>query len=121
MSKQSRFERTEEITLRAQDLRAETSKTEARLWPKLCKGRMGASFRKQHPIGPYFADYCCVSLKLVVEVDGPFHEKSKDKVRDRVMAERGYDVLRFSVEDLDKRFTSVVETIHDSVQLRLQA
>ena len=46
MPKSSRFERTEETTLRAQDLRAEVSKTEAKLWPKLCKGRMGASFRK---------------------------------------------------------------------------
>lgn len=121
MTERSRFERTEDTTLRAQELRTEVSKTEGRLWPKLCKGRMGASFRKQHPIGPYFADYCCVSLKLIIEVDGPHHEKSKDDVRDSFLTSRGYDVLRFPAQDMDKHFKDVVETIYANVQLRLQA
>ena len=92
MPKPSRYSRTEEITEQARDLRGEVSKTEGKLWPRLCKGRMGASFRKQHPIGPFFADYCCVSLKLVVEVDGPLHDMGRDEARDRFMAERGLDV-----------------------------
>ncbi len=119
MAGKSRFSRTEEITLRAQDLRSDVSQTEAKLWPRLCKSRMGAPFRKQHPIGPYFADYCCVPLKLVIEVDGPLHSKAEDDVRDRVMERHGYYVLHFSVEDMDKRFRSVVDTIHEQVQVRL--
>jgi very-short-patch-repair endonuclease len=119
MPEKSRYERTEDITERARDLRADVSKTEARLWPRLSRGKMGASFRKQHPIGPYFADYCCVSLKLVIEIDGPLHDGKKDAARDRMMNERGYDVLRFSVEDVDRRFRSVIDTIHEHVQLRL--
>ena len=115
----SRFTRSEETTLRAQDLRSEVSKTEAKLWPRLCKSRMGAPFRKQHPIGPYFADYCCVPLKLVIEIDGPFHTKADDDIRDNVMNRHGYDVIRFSVEDMDKRFRNVVDTIHAQVELRL--
>ena len=119
MAGNSRFSRTEEITLRAQDLRSEVSKTEAKLWPRLCKSRMGAPFRKQHPIGPYFADYCCVPLKLVIEVDGPLHSKADDDVRDRVMGTLGYDVIRFSVEDMDRRLRGVIDTIHQQVELRL--
>jgi very-short-patch-repair endonuclease len=114
-----RFSRTDEITMRAQDLRADVTKTESKLWPRLCKGRMGAPFRRQHPLGPYFADYCCVPLKLVIEVDGPTHERNNDEARDRFLAERGYDVLHFSVEDMDRRFKNVLETIHQHVQLRL--
>lgn len=79
MQKPSRYVRTEETPERARDLREDASTTEPKLWPRLCKGRMGASFRKQHPIGPYFADYCCVSLKLVVEVDGPLHDRRSDE------------------------------------------
>ncbi|MDP3495428.1 MAG: DUF559 domain-containing protein [Hyphomonadaceae bacterium] len=115
----SRFERTEDITERARDLREDVSKTEAKLWPRLCRGRMGASFRRQHPIGPYFADYCCPSLKLVIEVDGPFHSHDHDQARDRFLNERGYDVLRFSVEDMDRRFDGVIDTIHARVQMAL--
>lgn len=119
MADKSRFSRTEDTTLRAQDLRSEVSKTETRLWPRLCKSRMGAPFRRQHPVGPYFADYCCVALKLVIEVDGPLHSKAEDDVRDRFMGRQGYDVIRFSLEDIDKRFRSVIDTIHDQIQMRL--
>ena len=119
MQKPSRYSRTEDITERARDLREDVSATEAKLWPRLCKGRLGAPFRKQHPIGPYFADYCCVSLKLVVEVDGPLHDRRKDEARDRFLAARGYDVLRFSVQEVDLNFRGVLETIRDQVQLRL--
>ena len=120
MPKQSRYARTENIAERVRDLREGVSKTEAKLWPRLCKGRMGASFRKQHPIGPFFADYCCVSLRLVIEIDGPLHSADEDAARDRFMAEHGYDVLRFTVEDVDKRFRSVIDTIHDQIRLRVQ-
>jgi very-short-patch-repair endonuclease len=33
----------------------------------------GVKFRRQHPIGPYFADFACVSKKLVIEIDGEHH------------------------------------------------
>jgi very-short-patch-repair endonuclease len=120
MPKHSRFARTEEISERAQDLRSEATRTEAKLWSRLCKSRMGAPFKRQHPIGPFFADYCCVPLKLVVEIDGPLHDAQQDKSRDLVMKRHGYDVMRFTFEDMDRRFRSVVETIRAEVQLRLQ-
>lgn len=80
---------------------------------------MGASFRRQHPVGPYFADYCCPSLKLVIEIDGPFHSREDDQRRDQFMIRRGFDVLRFSVEDMDLRFRNVIDTIHARVQIGL--
>ena len=116
----SRFSRTEDITERARDLREDVSRTESKLWPRLCKGRMGASFRRQHPIGPFFADYCCPALKLVIEIDGPFHSAAEDAARDHIITARGYHVLRFTVEDMDHRFTDVINTIHQHVQLGLQ-
>ncbi|MFT7639078.1 MAG: very-short-patch-repair endonuclease [Pirellulaceae bacterium] len=34
----------------------------------------GLKFRRQHPIGPYYADFACVTRKLVVELDGGYHD-----------------------------------------------
>ncbi len=30
-------------------------------------------FRREVPIGPYTADFCCLELKLVIEIDGAPH------------------------------------------------
>ena len=111
--------RSREQTLIARKLRREVSKTEKRLWPHLRDGQMGASFRRQHVIGDDFVDYCCVTLKLVIEVDGPLHDPVRDAVRDARLARRGYDVLRFGVQEIDTNLQGVVSTIYDAVRMRL--
>ena len=113
--------RTREETLFARGLRRDASKTERRLWPHLRGSAMGAPFRRQHPIGRDFVDYCCVPLRLVVEVDGPAHDAGRDSLRDARLAASGYDVLRFSVQEMDENFEGVVSTIYDAIQVRLMA
>ncbi len=113
--------RTPEQTAFARELRRKTSRTERRLWPHLRSNQMGAPFRKQHPIAGYLADYCCVPLKLVIEVDGHTHDAARDAVRDNRMRERGFDVLRFSVQEIDENRDGVISTIHGEVQVRLLA
>jgi very-short-patch-repair endonuclease len=55
----------------ARELRLADSRTEQAVWELLRAHRLGGlKFRRQHPIGPYFADFACVARKLVVEVDG---------------------------------------------------
>jgi very-short-patch-repair endonuclease len=50
------------------------SGTESRLWYRLrCRQLLGRKFRRQVPIGPYFADFACLDARLVVEVDGDHH------------------------------------------------
>ena len=55
-------------------------------------------FRREVPIGPYTADFCCVELKLIVEIDGEPHLTEKgcehDRVRDEYMRKQGYSILR---------------------------
>ena len=61
------------------------------------------------PISPYAADFCCVALKLVVEIDGEHHRteygRKHDQRRDRFLAEQGYEVVRIegyeAVRDVD--------------------
>lgn len=113
--------RTRDQTDFARKLRRDTSKTERRLWPHLRNNALGAPFRRQHVIGTYFVDYCCVPLNLVVEIDGPAHSLSRDAKRDTELANLGFDVLRFSVQEMDENLEGVVSTIYDAVHLRLMA
>src|SRR5258708_26569541 len=59
---------------RARDLRRNATATERLLWLAL-KGKQmrGMKFRRQHPIGAYFADFACLSARLIVKLDGERH------------------------------------------------
>ncbi len=95
------------------------SNTEWRLWYHL-KGRelLGHKFRRQVPIGPYFADFACLDARLVVEVDGDHHgyQQAYDARRDRLLCELGFRVLRFWVNEIDENIDGVVETILEDLQ-----
>ena len=84
---------------RARDLRRNTTLAEARLWEQLRAKRMqGLKFVRQHPIGPYFADFACRGAKLIVEIDGATHSTNAELERDRrrtaFLNQQGYRVLR---------------------------
>jgi very-short-patch-repair endonuclease len=77
------------------------TKAETLLWHALRDRRLdGHKFRRQAPIGPYFADFICVAMALVVEADGRTHEAeeaaAKDAARDAWFRREGYRVLRIS-------------------------
>ena len=52
---------------RARRLRREETDAERRLWMYLRRHQLGVQFRRQHPIGPYIVDFCCVERLLIVE------------------------------------------------------
>ncbi len=38
----------------------------------------GFKFSRQMPIGPYFADFLCREMNLIVEIDGYSHDTQQD-------------------------------------------
>ena len=85
-------------TTRARELRRDGSRAERICWELLRDRRMaGIKFRRQHPIGPYFADFACISRKLVIEIDGDHHafQVDADARRTAAMEREGWRVLRF--------------------------
>jgi len=85
---------------RARRMRREKGTAERKLWYRLRQiNRQGFQFRQQAPIGPYIADFCDHSAKLIVEVDGAQHGEPKglaaDKRRTRWLESQGYRELRF--------------------------
>ena len=77
----------------------------------------GLRFRRQHPIGRYIADFCCLSKKLIIELDGEYHAtiRQADKVRDDFLQKRGFRVLRFTNEHVFDRIEWILQTIADEL------
>ncbi|MEO6064120.1 MAG: endonuclease domain-containing protein [Thermoflexales bacterium] len=103
-------------TGRARALRRRQSTPEARLWQALRNRQLAVfKFRRQHPIGRYIVDFCCESAKLVVEVDGDSHAgaeaEARDASRTAALEGYGYRAIRFTNEDVGKRFEAVLEAI----------
>ena len=79
----------------------------------------GFRFRRQHPIGPYVADFFCPKAKLVVELDGGQHAEAenatKDEIRTQWLRARGYRVLRIWNSELTTNPHGVREAIYASL------
>ena len=91
--------RTEEQTAFARKLRRKQMLAERILWILLRDRDLARyKFRRQQPIGVYFADFVCSRHKIVVECDGVTHEGRElfDAARDAYMASCGYRVLRYT-------------------------
>ena len=85
----------------ARRLRANATEAERKLWSLLRRKRIaGLRFRRQHPVGPYIADFYCAAAKLIIELDGSQHcEPSNlayDAARTKWLERHGYCVLRFN-------------------------
>ena len=54
-------------------------------------------FRRQHPIGPFVLDFCCVERRLAIEVDGEVHaaQRDRDAEREALLNAAGYRLFRF--------------------------
>ena len=66
------------------------------LWKLLRNRRLEhLKFRRQVPIGRYIVDFLCLRHRLIVEVDGPFHDPDRDALRDAWLRSEGFTVLRF--------------------------
>ena len=101
-------------TARARDLRKRQTHAEATLWQYLRASRLdGLRFRRQHPIDRYFADFACVSLKLVIELDGGIHDLKivEDAERELLIAEAGFLVLRSGNEAFLRNPNILLEAI----------
>jgi len=100
---------------RARALRRELTDAERILWSRLKGRQLGWQFRVQHPVGPYIADFACVRLKLIVEVDGATHgtiaEQMHDARRSRYLEIQGWEVMRFWNDEVYRNLDGVLGSI----------
>lgn len=109
-------------THRAQELRQADFVAAKRLWTAL-RGRKldGLKFRREHPVGRYFADFACVEAKLVVEIDGLSHDDEaasvRDQHRDREIEAAGWQVVRLGNRDVLEDLPAVLTRISAAARI----
>ena len=101
----------------AKKLRKNLTNAETILWSQLQQGRsQGYRFRRQHPIGPFVADFASMRARLVIEIDGATHgsdeEQLYDQRREAYLRKRGWRVVRFRNGDVYEDAHAVVDAIY---------
>ncbi len=111
-----------EIRQRARKLRKSSTPAEEKLWQALRNRNLaGFKFRRQHPIGPYIADFYCAEVRLIVELDGGGHldQMEYDQNRTDWLEEQGYRVIRFWNDDVLNYLDDVAKEILLTLEERM--
>ncbi len=104
------------------ELRKEQTTAECLLWEELKNRKLlNKKFIRQFPIKyEYFnkrsffiVDFICYEKKLIIEIDGEIHNKLQltDKLRTEVLNNLGFNVIRFSNEDILNNMSNTLEEI----------
>ena len=110
---------------RAKQLRQTMTRAETLLWRYLKANRLdGLGFRRQLPVRNYIADFVCLSAKLVVELDGESHDSDErqkaDRKRDAFFTSEGFEVLRFTNEQVMSGLEGALEVIRQATASRIR-
>ena len=99
----------------AKQMRKEYTEAEGMLWQALRDNKLGVKFRRQHPVDGYIVDFVALQNRLVVEVDGGYHETEEQKIyeaeRTRVLEEIGFKIIRFTNEEIKNDLLTSLKTI----------
>ena len=99
----------------AKRLRHNPTDAEKVLWEYLKKDQLGQPFRKQHIIGEFIADFICLPARLIIEVDGGYHQlpdqQTDDETRTQWLKEQGFRVMRFTNERVMFDTDNVIQEI----------
>jgi len=89
---------------------------ESFLWEHIRRKALGVKFRRQVPIGDYIVDFLDPKTKLIIEVDGEYHnseeQRENDIIRTNYLNKHGYYVLRFTNNDVLGDIDYVLERIN---------
>ena len=106
----------------AKSMRLEPTEAEDLLWQNLRGLKLGVKFRRQQPVDIFIPDFVCTQKKLIIEVDGEYHNGKEqielDVERTRILETIGYKVLRFTNEEVLTNVSSVLERIRTEIKNR---
>lgn len=100
---------------KAKQMRHQPTEAENLLWQRLRNKQTGCKFRRQHIVLGYIPDFICLEKKLIIEVDGGYHKGSEqyelDKARTAYLTSFGYQVVRFTNEEVINNVEEVINQI----------
>ena len=87
-------------------------------WMKVRKKQLkGHQFYRQKNLGIYIVDFYCPSAKLIIEIDGGQHYSEngiiKDKIRDTYLNNLGFEVLRYSDNEILTNINGILEHLFE--------
>ncbi len=98
----------------AKELRSNLTNAETILWSRL-RRHPTFEFRRQHPIGSFVADFACVAVRLVIEIDGETHsteaQREYDEARTSFLKRQNWRVIRVWNDDVYKSLHEVLDLI----------
>ena len=90
------------LVKRARKLRKEMSLPEVLLWRELKGKPLGVRFRRQFPVRGYIADFACLEVRLLIEIDGIAHDMGdrpeRDDQRDILLKADGWRIIRIAAQ-----------------------
>ncbi len=112
------------ILARAREMRQPQTPAEATLWRHLRNRNLKYKFRRQHPIYRFIIDFYCAEAKLLIEIDGDSHLQKEqmeyDQARTEYLEDFGYQVIRFTNDDMRYNINTVVTEIIRTVETRIE-
>ncbi|MDA3927734.1 MAG: histidinol dehydrogenase [Prolixibacteraceae bacterium] len=107
----------------AKQLRLNPTEAEEFLWNQLSSKKMGVRFKRQHPVLYFIADFYCHQAKLIIEVDGAYHQipvqYNYDSNRDAELESLGLRVLRFTHEQVLFDVDKVIDKIEKEIKRQI--
>jgi len=101
-------------------MRSHPTEAEAVLRDYVRANSLGLKFLFQYIIGQFIVDFLCPDCKLIIEVDGGYHSELEqqydDELRTQMLEELGYNVIRFTNEQVLYDIDNVLKMIKSHLQ-----
>jgi len=129
VSLNSKKELTELAKNLCRDLRKQSTEAENFFWEVVRRKQIsGKKFYRQYPIyyditgkeSFYIVDFYCRQEKLIIELDGQYHQYSlkKDKERTEILKFLGLRILRFNNDEIINNINEVLAIVKENILIK---
>ncbi len=102
-----------------EELKHEPTEAEKIIWERVRRNQLGTKFRRQHVVDNYIADFISLEKKLIIKIDGEYHntleQQEKDNERTESLNILGYQILRFANNEVIAQPDVVIDKIKDYI------
>ncbi|MFN2458563.1 MAG: DUF559 domain-containing protein, partial [Chitinophagaceae bacterium] len=104
----------------ARRMRKGNTEAENTLWQYLRNNQLEEKFRRQHPVDGFITDFVCLQKKLIIEIDGGYHQSDEQKIDDAdrtaILKDIGFKVLRFTNNEVLFSIETVLQKIKEQLK-----
>ena len=112
-----------QLVSNARENRKNPTEAEDTLWQEVRNSNLGFKIRRQHYVGNFIADFICLEKRLIIEIDGGYHNTSEqielDEVRTLELEQKYlFKVIRFTNNEVINDINTVLSKIKHELNLR---